>query len=180
MPSPCHRLDRDTTGVVVFAKNPRARAELGRQFEERELEKVYVAAVLGRTDEGSGLIDAPLGPAPGSKVELRMAVRPDGQKAVTSWSRVGATEERSLLELRPKTGRQHQLRAHLAHLGHPILGDKLYLGRQRHLPEIAPGWARCRGVGKTRHGAAGAPRPAADLCSSKHRSGDDVARPTLA
>ncbi|MEM9406072.1 MAG: RluA family pseudouridine synthase [Acidobacteriota bacterium] len=127
MPTPCHRLDRDTSGLVVLAKNPRARASLGLQFEERTLSKIYVAAVAGLADE-HGTIDAPLGPAVGSTVELRMATRPDGQPALTKWRCLARGEDSSLLELRPRTGRQHQLRAHLESIGHPILGDRLYLG----------------------------------------------------
>lgn len=128
MPTPCHRLDRDTSGLVVLAKNPEARAALGLQFEERTLQKTYVAAVSGLPVKDSGTIDAPLGPAAGSEVELRMAVRADGQSALTEWRCLARGNDASLLELSPRTGRQHQLRAHLESIGHPILGDRLYLG----------------------------------------------------
>ncbi len=130
MPSPCHRLDRETSGLVVFAKSPEARRHVGQQFEDRTLRKVYLAVVRGCPAEPAGEIDAPLGPAPTGEVRLRVAVLPDGEgkTAVTRWQVRRALGGRSLVELEPKTGRQHQLRAHLAHLGHPILGDKLYLG----------------------------------------------------
>lgn len=128
-PSPCHRLDRDTTGVVVFARTLAARAEIGRQFEERAVEKTYLARVRGQLT-GSGVIDASLGPDDTSPVELKQAVREgtDGKPASTAWRAQETGESTTLVELRPSTGRQHQLRVHLASIGHPILGDVLYLG----------------------------------------------------
>lgn len=144
-PSPCHRLDRETSGVVLYAKDRGTRAAIGRQFEDRTVEKTYLALVAGlpRGDEGS--IDLPLGRDLASRVEIRQGVRRDGagQPALTRWrvrarypAGAGTPASRAstwsagcaLLELRPETGRQHQLRAHLAAIGHPILGDKLYLG----------------------------------------------------
>ncbi len=129
-PSPCHRLDRETTGVVLFAKELESRAEIGRQFEERTVEKVYLALVQGCVSEDEGRLDLPLGPDPRSKIELKRAevALPEGQPASTRWRVRRRLAEATLVELYPETGRQHQLRAHMAALGHPILGDKLYLG----------------------------------------------------
>jgi 23S rRNA pseudouridine1911/1915/1917 synthase len=131
-PSPCHRLDRETSGVVLFAKDRATRADVGRQFEERTVEKTYLALVAGVPAEDEGVVDLPLGRDLSSRVEIKQGPRTDGggMPALTRW-RVrerDAARGRALLELRPETGRQHQLRAHLAAIGHPILGDKLYLG----------------------------------------------------
>lgn len=139
-PSPCHRLDRETSGLVLFAKDRETRADIGRQFEERSVEKTYLAIVVGLPAGDEGTIDLALGRDRASRVEIKQAARLDGGglPARTRWrvrSRwvepghagpIGAG--RALLELHPETGRQHQLRAHLAAIGHPIAGDKLYLG----------------------------------------------------
>ncbi len=127
-PTLCHRLDRETSGLVLFAKDAATRAAIGRLFEERRLEKVYLALVEGEPEGEEGRIELPLGPAAGSRVEIRVGARVDGQPAATSWRVRRRLGGRALLELSPETGRQHQLRAHLAALGHPIVGDKLYLG----------------------------------------------------
>jgi len=130
VPHLCHRLDRDTSGVVLAAKDLLARSRLGRQFEKRTIEKTYLAVVSGVVAGNEGEIDLPLGHALTSPVRLKMAVRHDAaaQPARTNWRVVRRLSGRTLLELRPRTGRQHQLRVHLAAIGHPILGDKLYLG----------------------------------------------------
>ncbi len=128
-PTLCHRLDRETSGLVLFAKDAGTRAAIGRLFEERRLEKVYLAVVEGEPEGEEGRIELPLGPAAGSRVELRVGVRrDDGRPAVTAWKLRRRLGGRALVELSPETGRQHQLRAHLAAIGHPIVGDKLYLG----------------------------------------------------
>lgn len=127
-PTPCHRLDRETSGLVLFAKNRDVRAELSRQFEDRELRKRYLALVEGCPAGESGVINGPLGRDGSSKVEMKVGVREDGRPARTDWWLVRGLGEFSLLELAPRTGRRHQLRAHLAAAGHPIIGDKLYGG----------------------------------------------------
>jgi len=126
----CHRLDRDTSGVVLAAKEQLSRTRIGKQFEARTVVKTYLALVAGEVAAESGTIDLPLGSALTSEVRLKMAVRydSDGLPSLTEWSVVRRVPGRTLLELRPRTGRQHQLRVHLAAIGHPIVGDKLYLG----------------------------------------------------
>jgi 23S rRNA pseudouridine1911/1915/1917 synthase len=129
-PTLCHRLDRETSGLVLFARNRSARAEISRQFEELAVRKSYLALVEGELDEGEGTIRLPLGRDPRSRVEIKKGVRKDldGRPAVTAWRVRQRLSGRTLVELHPRTGRQHQLRAHLAAIGHPIVGDKLYHG----------------------------------------------------
>jgi len=126
LPRLCHRLDRETSGVLLAAKGAQEHAELSRQFEDREVEKLYLAVVHGAPTEDSGICDHPIGPSRTSSIRLKMACIADGQASRTDWrvmERVGAF---TLLECALFTGRQHQIRVHLAGLGHPIVGDKLY------------------------------------------------------
>lgn len=127
-PTLCHRLDRETSGLVLFAKNRASRAEISRQLEEREIIKTYVALVVGVLRDDEGRIDLPLGRDDSTKVEIKTVVTEAGQPAATRWKVSHRLSGRTLLELSPETGRQHQLRAHCAAIGHPIVGDKLYLG----------------------------------------------------
>jgi 23S rRNA pseudouridine1911/1915/1917 synthase len=129
-PGIVHRLDKDTSGVMVVAKNDAAHQSLVRQFKDRLVKKVYHAIVDGRLGESSGKIIEPIGRHPVKR--KKMAIRKSGGRyAATSWNVVEEFPERvSLVELHPETGRTHQIRVHLAHLGHPILGDGLY-GRKR-------------------------------------------------
>ena len=133
-----NRLDRETSGVTVVAKTAPAAGELGRLWESRAVEKEYLAIVHGHVREDAGVIDAPLGKDQRSRVAIKDCVRPDGAPALTEFiverrfSRPAILNAPSapfsLLRLLPRTGRKHQLRIHLAHLGHPIVGDKLYGG----------------------------------------------------
>jgi 23S rRNA pseudouridine1911/1915/1917 synthase len=130
VPTLCHRLDRETSGLILCAKDQLSRTRLGKQFERRSVKKVYLALVVGEMAADEGVVDAPIGPALTGSVRLKMGVREDGagQAALTRWRVRERRAGRTLVELHPETGRQHQLRVHMAHLGHPIVGDKLYLG----------------------------------------------------
>jgi len=125
-PRLAHRLDRETSGVILIGLEPRAHAELMRQFEEREVDKTYLAVVRGEPEHEGGRIELPIGPARGSRIQLKMAVQMDGQPALTEWRVVRRVRGYALVSCRIRTGRQHQIRVHLAAIGHPIVGDKLY------------------------------------------------------
>lgn len=122
-----HRLDRDTSGVLVLAKSPASAKALYEDFVGRRIEKEYYALVRGRPSWKTKLVDAPLANE-GAEIRVRQAVDPAGAPAVTELELLAAGEERSLVAARPKTGRLHQIRVHLAHVGHPIIGDRLYTG----------------------------------------------------
>ncbi|MFM8252814.1 MAG: RluA family pseudouridine synthase [Planctomycetota bacterium] len=131
-PGVVHRLDRDTSGVILVAKTNRAHFALCQQFEERVTEKEYLAIVVGRPDRDRDVIDAPIGVHPYQRE--KMAVRADHTTSKTARTFYEVTERYrgySLLKVQPKTGRTHQIRVHLAHLGYPILCDKQYGGRAR-------------------------------------------------
>ncbi|HYM53127.1 MAG TPA: RluA family pseudouridine synthase [Candidatus Dormibacteraeota bacterium] len=125
-PGIVHRLDKDTSGLLVVAKTDAAQASLMRQFGERTIEKEYVALVRGAAPAVRGRIEAPVGRDPRDR--QRMAVVAGGREAVTEYDALGAAGGYTLLGLRPRTGRTHQLRAHLAYLGLPIAGDLRYGG----------------------------------------------------
>jgi 23S rRNA pseudouridine955/2504/2580 synthase len=121
-----HRLDRDTSGLLVVAKKRSALVELHRMLREGEVEKVYVAAVKGAWKGGAREIRERLHKFVTASGERRVSVRSEGVEAVTRVKPLAVTAEASLLELGLLTGRTHQIRVHLAHAGHPILGDEKY------------------------------------------------------
>ncbi|MEO1139846.1 MAG: RluA family pseudouridine synthase [Pseudomonadota bacterium] len=120
-----HRLDRDTSGVMVFAQTPHAQRHLGLQFEKRQVKKTYVARVWGRLEPKTGTVDLPLVVDWPNRPKQRVC-HETGKPAITDWrvQRYGARETR--VRLMPKTGRSHQLRVHMLAMGHVILGDPLY------------------------------------------------------
>ena len=118
------RLDRDTSGVVLIAKNRLAASQLSEQMQQQAIHKEYIALCHGIPQYTSGTIDAPIARADGSTI-LR-CVSPNGKEAVTHYSVLSTHGDLSLIKLNPQTGRTHQLRVHLAHIGHPIYGDDMY------------------------------------------------------
>jgi 23S rRNA pseudouridine1911/1915/1917 synthase len=130
-PGIVHRLDKGTTGILVVAKNDRAHIGLARQFEDHSVERVYLAFVRGTPGRDSGRIDRPIGRH--RRDRKRMSIRTEsGREAVTAWEviRRFPASDRSQLEVRPQTGRTHQIRVHLGCAGMPIVGDAVY-GRTR-------------------------------------------------
>ncbi|EJW10208.1 Ribosomal large subunit pseudouridine synthase D [Rhodovulum sp. PH10] len=149
-PGIVHRLDKDTTGLMVVAKTDRAHRSLARQFadhgREGPLERGYLAFVWGVPDRPRGVVDKPIGRHPTARD--KMAVRTDGRNAVTHWelverygARGGGEPVASLLACRLETGRTHQIRVHLASIGHPLLGDPIYgpgfRTKEALLPDVA-------------------------------------------
>ena len=126
-PALAHRLDRDTSGCLVLGRHPKALRRLGALFAEGRIEKVYWAVVAGSPGEPAGVIDAPLLKQT-RRIGWRMEIDPAGQRAATEYRVLGTGDGRSWLELRPKTGRTHQIRVHCAALGCPVVGDPTYGG----------------------------------------------------
>jgi len=146
-PGIVHRLDKDTSGLLLVARTAESYRALVRLFAGRGIDKRYLAIVYGAPKAAAGLVDAPIGRHPTER--QRMAVRSAGRPARTGWRRIAAAGPVALLELELHTGRTHQIRVHLRHLGHPLVGDPVY------------GEARWRGVAGAARGAlAGFGRPA--------------------
>ncbi|MCI8422954.1 MAG: RluA family pseudouridine synthase [Lawsonibacter sp.] len=121
---PVHRLDRGTSGLLVTAKHPHAQEVLKKQLHTPAFRRVYLAVCQGIPENWTGVIDAPLGPRPGSLME--QMVRPDGKSARTKYGVLRQWGGRALVSLELETGRTHQIRVHMAHIGHPLTGDYLY------------------------------------------------------
>lgn len=146
VPQPAHRLDQDTAGCLAYGRTKPAMAALGRLFAEGQVEKTYWAVARGPLPD-AGTCEAPLLKRSTQARGWWMAVDPRGQAACTAWRVLGRGGGFTAVELRPRTGRTHQLRVHLAHLGAPILGDAMYgggagrlhlLARALRLPLAAP------------------------------------------
>ena len=119
-----HRLDCDTSGVIIFARTRQAQGFLGQEFEPRRAHKTYVARLPGVLAEDRGTIDLPLGSD--WDYRPRQKVTPDGRPARTDWQVVDRSDIETRVRLTPHTGRSHQLRVHMLALGHPIIGDQIY------------------------------------------------------
>ncbi|PXW72124.1 ribosomal large subunit pseudouridine synthase A [Loktanella sp. PT4BL] len=131
-----HRLDRDTSGVMIFALTPHAQRHLGLQFEKRQTKKTYIARVWGEMAEKTGTVDLPL-IVDWPNRPKQMVDHETGKQAVTDWRVVRAKDGETRVKLMPRTGRSHQLRVHMQALGHPILGDPFYAtGEARDYPRL--------------------------------------------
>ncbi|MDR0857733.1 MAG: RluA family pseudouridine synthase [Oscillospiraceae bacterium] len=127
-PGIVHRIDKDTSGLLIAAKNDFAHRELAAQLADHSLSRTYEAVIRGSFPAASGTIDLPIGRANGSSSadRKRMAVRRDGKAAITHWELIEKFSGYSHIRCKLETGRTHQIRVHLAHSGHPVLGDTLY------------------------------------------------------
>jgi len=151
-PGLVHRLDRDTSGLILVAKSEKARRTLQRQFKDRQVRKAYLALVDGHLQPACGRIEAPIGRDPNHR--QRMAVLAGGREAITEYhvleqfaKRLGpAAGDYCLLEAEPATGRTHQIRVHLASIGHPVVGDTVY-GRRRSRLAVPRQFLHARRIG---------------------------------
>lgn len=135
-PGIVHRLDKETSGCLVVAKHDRAHRALARQFAGRTVEKIYLAIIRGVPKHQQGVMDAPIGRHPVRRKQMTVRGGIGARSAITAYRVLLAEKDKALVECRPQTGRTHQIRAHLKHLGHPILGDPVYgqrAGFPRHL-----------------------------------------------
>jgi 23S rRNA pseudouridine1911/1915/1917 synthase len=126
-----HRLDKDTSGLIIVAKSAEIHKALQRLFKRRQVQKTYLALVEGHVSPRQGLIDAPIGRD--KRQRKRMAIVRSGREARTTYGVVEFYDEHSLVELKPETGRTHQLRVHLAWMGYPVVGDRVYGYRKQRL-----------------------------------------------
>ena len=123
-PGIVHRIDRDTSGLIIAAKNDMAHQKLAAQLQDHTLSRIYRCIVIGNLREDSGTVDAPIGRHHTDR--KKMAVTKDGRNAVTHWRVLERFQGFTYVECRLETGRTHQIRVHMAHIGHPILGDTVY------------------------------------------------------
>jgi 23S rRNA pseudouridine1911/1915/1917 synthase len=128
-PGIVHRLDRDTSGVLIIAKNPNARRFLQRQFHKRTTEKLYVALVLGQPKTARGTIEGPIGRH--ATHRQKRAVLAEGRPAITHYETIEEFEGFTFLRIRPVTGRTHQIRVHLEAIGLPVAGDEMYGSKRK-------------------------------------------------
>ncbi len=133
-PGIVHRIDKDTSGVLVVAKNNRAHTLLSEMLKEHEVNRIYIAVAEGIITEERGTVDAPIGRHPVDRKKMAVNTR-NGRKAVTHFKVLERFEKTTLLELRLETGRTHQIRVHMSYIGHPLVGDCVY-GRKKQVYEL--------------------------------------------
>ena len=132
-PGIVHRIDRDTSGLIIAAKNDFAHQRLAAQLQDHTLARIYHCIVVGNLREDAGTVDAPIGRHPVDR--KKMAVAANGRPAVTHWRVLERFQGFCYVECRLETGRTHQIRVHMAHIGHPILGDTVY-GNKKPVPGL--------------------------------------------
>ena len=132
-PGIVHRIDRDTSGLIIAAKNDFAHQGLATQLADHTLSRTYECIVVGNLRSDSGTVDAPIGRSPADR--KKMAVVPNGRRAVTHWEVIARYPGHTHVRCRLETGRTHQIRVHMAHIGHPILGDTVY-GAKKAVPGL--------------------------------------------
>jgi len=123
-PGIVHRIDKDTSGLLVVAKHDKAHEGLARQFADHSIDRRYLAIVSGVPRQSQGSVDAPLARSPQNRKKI--AIVPRGKRAVTHWKRLQLLDDAALVECRLETGRTHQVRVHMASIGHPLVGDPVY------------------------------------------------------
>jgi 23S rRNA pseudouridine1911/1915/1917 synthase len=139
-PGIVHRLDKETSGCLVAAKNDLAHQELSRQFAGREVSKVYLALAAGRFARQSGVIEAPIGRHPIHRKKMTVLQSGKGRASTTAWRVLSELEQGTLVECTLHTGRTHQIRVHMKHLGHPLLGDEVYGRRGAFSRQMLHAW----------------------------------------
>ncbi len=123
-PGIVHRLDKDTSGLLIVAKNDLAHINMSNQIKDRKVKKIYIALVKGNINENEATINMPIGRS--TKDRKKMAVRKDGKEAITHFKVLKRYKNYTLLEVKIDTGRTHQIRVHMAEIGHPVVGDMVY------------------------------------------------------
>ena len=123
-PGIVHRLDKDTSGLLIVAKNDLAHIHMSNQIKDRQVKKIYIALVKGNINENEATINMPIGRS--TKDRKKMAVRKDGKEAITHFKVLKRYKSYTLLEVKIDTGRTHQIRVHMAEIGHPVVGDMVY------------------------------------------------------
>ncbi len=134
-PGIVHRIDRDTSGLIIAAKNDKAHLALAEQLQDHSLARVYEAVVHGNFREDEGTVDAPIGRHPIDRKKMAID-RKDGRRAVTHWMVLGRYNGFTHVQCRLETGRTHQIRVHMASIGHPLVGDPVYGGNRKSLPGL--------------------------------------------